>query len=101
MKRRFWMWMTIVCILVVGVSVTKMTRDFIISQNLSKEIEETTGAVTHIEDEVIEETIEEVMEAASIDTVERQFLKKFFLYLQKQVRKHRSTRRIMLRYRKP
>ena len=53
MKRRFWMWMTIVCILVVGVSVTKMTRDFIISQNLSKEIEETTGAVAHIEDEVI------------------------------------------------
>ena len=55
MKRRFWMWMTIVCILVVGVSVTKMTRDFIISQDVSKGIEE---------------TIEEVIEAASIETVE-------------------------------
>ena len=61
MKRRFWMWMTIVCILVVGVSVTKMTRDFIFSQDVSKGIEETIGAVAHIADEVIEETIEEVM----------------------------------------
>ena len=70
MKRRFWMWMTIVCILVVGVSVTKMTRDFIISQDVSKGIEETIGAVAHIADEVIEETIEEVIEAASIEAVE-------------------------------
>ncbi|MBQ1241315.1 MAG: DUF1311 domain-containing protein [Lachnospiraceae bacterium] len=70
MKRRFWMWMTIVCILVVGVSVTKMTRDFIISQDVSKGIEETIGAAAHIADEIIEETIEEVMEAASIEAVE-------------------------------
>lgn len=34
MKRRFGMWMTIICILVVGVSVTKMTRDFVISQGV-------------------------------------------------------------------
>ena len=32
MKRRFMMWMTIVCILVVGGSVTKMTQNFIVSQ---------------------------------------------------------------------
>ncbi len=34
MKRRFMMWMTIVCILVVGVSVTRMTRDFVVSQGV-------------------------------------------------------------------
>lgn len=34
MKRRFGMWMTIVCILVVGVSVTRMTRDFVVSQGV-------------------------------------------------------------------
>ena len=33
MKRRFMMWMTIVCIIVVGVSVTKMTREFVSSQS--------------------------------------------------------------------
>lgn len=34
MKRRLWMWMTIICILVVGVSVTKMTRDFVVSNGV-------------------------------------------------------------------
>ncbi len=34
MKRRLMMWMTIVCILVVGVSVTRMTRDFVVSQGV-------------------------------------------------------------------
>lgn len=34
MKRRFMMWMTIVCILVVGVSVTRMTQDFVTSQGV-------------------------------------------------------------------
>lgn len=34
MKRRFGMWMTIVCILVVGVSVTKITREFVSSNGV-------------------------------------------------------------------
>lgn len=34
MKRRFGMWMTIVCILVVGVSVTKTTREFVSSNGV-------------------------------------------------------------------
>lgn len=34
MKRRFMMWMTIICIFVVGISVTRMTRDFVASQGV-------------------------------------------------------------------
>ncbi len=34
MKRNFGMWMAIICILVVGVSVTKMTQDFVVSQGV-------------------------------------------------------------------
>lgn len=34
MKRRFGMWMTIICILVVGISVTRMTREFVVSQGV-------------------------------------------------------------------
>lgn len=35
MKRRFGMWMGILLILIVGVSVTKMTRDFVVSQGVA------------------------------------------------------------------
>lgn len=34
MKRRFGMWMGILLILIIGVSVTKMTRDFVVSQGV-------------------------------------------------------------------
>ena len=34
MRRRFGMWIAIICILVVGVSVTKLTRDFVTSQGV-------------------------------------------------------------------
>lgn len=44
MKRRFMMWMTIVCILVVGVSVTRMTHDFVVSQGVE------TAAIVNVMD---------------------------------------------------
>lgn len=34
MKRRFGMWMAMICILIVGISVTRMTREFVISQGV-------------------------------------------------------------------
>ena len=34
MKKRFGMWMGILLILIIGVSVTKITRDFVVSQGV-------------------------------------------------------------------
>ncbi len=70
MKRRFWMWLTIVCILVVGVSVTKMTRNFVVSSSASMAIEETVEAIAYMADEAVEETSEEILEETSVSIVE-------------------------------
>lgn len=47
MKRRFGMWMTIVCILVVGVSVTKTTREFVSSNGVE------AAAITSVMDATV------------------------------------------------
>ena len=73
MKRRFMMWMTIVCILVVGVSVTRMTREFIGAQGME------AAAIVNVMDAgsrenamsvVTEETAPEMAAGGSEETVE-------------------------------
>ena len=49
MKRRFMMWMTIICILVVGGSITRVTRDFIVSQGLESADDVSVASTEHIE----------------------------------------------------
>ncbi len=70
MKRRFWMWMTIVCILVVGISVTKMTRDFVLSKSADNGIEETVEAIAYVDEEALKEVIEEFIEETHETVVE-------------------------------
>jgi len=78
MKRRFIMWMTIVCILVVGGTVTKTTRDFVTSQSLKTMemqapetvAEKAAGVVEKTESEIafVAEAVAE--ETAQVNAVE-------------------------------
>lgn len=64
MKRRFMMWMTIVCIFVVGVLITRMTQSFVMSQSVE------TAAFLNVENTGdVEETAIILLEETSAETI--------------------------------